>query len=37
MEDKPVARIVLDQFARGEMMLEIDDHRGRFPSLLTSS
>src|SRR6516162_11366500 len=30
VQDKPVARIVLDQFARREMVLEVDDHCGRF-------
>jgi hypothetical protein len=29
MEHEAVARIVLDQFARREMVLEIDNHRGR--------
>src|SRR5690348_5218086 len=26
VQDQPVARVLLDQFARREMMLEIDDH-----------
>src|SRR5580704_11783075 len=28
IEDQPVARVLLDQFARREMVLEIDDHAG---------
>ena len=31
VQDKPVARIVLDQFARREMVLEIDDHLADIP------
>src|SRR5277367_3092671 len=29
VEDRAVARVLLDQFARREMVLEIDDHAGR--------
>jgi hypothetical protein len=28
VQHEPVARIFLDEFARCEMVLEIDDHRG---------
>jgi hypothetical protein len=31
MKDQPIAGIVPDQFARGEMVLEIDDHAGVRP------
>ena len=33
IEDEPVARVVLDQLARREMVLEIDDHGDVPPAL----
>ena len=32
VQDQPVARVLLDQLARREVVLEIDDHRVRFLS-----
>ena len=29
VQHEPAARILLDEFARREMVLEVDDHRGR--------
>src|ERR1700687_3921518 len=34
VEDQAVARVLLDQFARREMVLEIDDHAGVFLCVL---
>jgi hypothetical protein len=32
VQDQPVARVCLDQLARREVVLEIDDHGGSFGS-----
>jgi hypothetical protein len=37
VQHQAVTRIFLYQFARGEVVLKVDDHRGHFPSLFTSS